>query len=470
MKLQIKHIIFSGFITLALFGSCKKDFLNLPPYTSIDEIDALKTDTDLESAITGTYAGLRSADLYGRSFPIFGEVWADNVLISSRNSGRYTDIYHLNFTINSGWFRDTWINAYRVINRANKIIDSKPTGDEQAINQYKGEAHAIRAMLYFDMVRLYARPYTDNPSGMGLPLVLKFDIDAKPERSSVDAIYKQVLADLDQANTLITKPNNSGRITKYAVRALQARVNLHKGDAASNRLALDIAKDVIDNSGVKLVTLSEVDAYWKATGSRPLGIETLFEVVSDQIDNAGFDELPYFFGQLGYGDGLAYKSLYDLYSDDDVRKNLIQVGVRAGAENPAHIIMKYPDLEKYGTKKILRISEVYLTAAEAAYKLNQEEDARKYLAELLKVRDPSITVTESGTALFEKIILERRKELAFEGDRFHTLNRLKRDITGRLLSQSEDIPYANHRRVAPIPQEEMDRNDKLKQNDGWVKN
>lgn len=95
--------------------------------------------------------------------------------------------------------------------------------------------------------------------------------------------------------------------------------------------------------------------------------------------------------------------MYDLYSATDERKKLIEVGVRANAENPAFIIKKYPDLEKYGTKKILRISEMYLTAAEAAYNLGQEGVARDYLAALLKERDAAATVTESGAALFPEL-------------------------------------------------------------------
>lgn len=467
MKLNIKSNLLIGFLCLTILGSCKKEFLNLPPYTAVDEKEALLTDTDLLSAVTGTYAGMRVFDLYGRSIPLMGDLWADNVTLSTRNAGRYTEIFNLNFVINNQWYTGIWTNAYRVINRANNIIHSTPTGNEVNINQYKGEAYAIRALMYFELVRFFARPYTDNPNGMGVPLVLKFDIEGMPARNTVDEVYKQVLADLGQAYTLITTGTNTSRFTKYAVRALEARVNLHKGNNAAYQLALNEAKEVIDNSKVTLVPASGLGAYWNATGSNTLRTETLFELVSDQIDNAGFDELAYFFGQQGYGDGLAYKSLYDLYSATDERKKLIEVGVRANAENPAFIIKKYPDLEKYGTKKILRISEMYLTAAEAAYNLGQEGVARDYLAALIKERDAAATVTESGAALFERIILERRKELAFEGDRYHTLNRLKREVTGRERSQAPTIPYSNFRRIAPIPQTELDRNPELKQNDGW---
>jgi len=467
MKLRFKSILLVGIILGGLLSSCSKDFLDQPPYTSVPAEEALLTEADALSALTGSYAGLRVFDLYGRTIPLIGDLWADNVLISTRNAGRYTEIFNNNFVENNQWFTGLWQNAYRVINRANNIIHSTPTGSEANINQYKGEAYAIRALLYFELVRFFARPYTDNPAGPGVPLVLAFDIDAKPARATVEEVYTQILADLDQAYSLMTLAPSTGRFSKYAARALAAKVNLHKGTQASYQLAFDYAKDVIDNSGVDIVPASNLVSYWEATGSQSLGTETLLEIVSDQIDNAGFDELPYFFGQQGYGDGLSQKALYDLYTATDVRKELIIVGTRTRAENPAFIINKYPDLVNYGAKKILRISDVYLIASEAAYRLNQENVAKGFLSDLLAERDPAAEVTESGAALFERIILERRKELAFEGDRYHTLNRLKRDITGRVPSQATEIPYSDFRRVAPIPQAELDRNSNLEPNDGW---
>ncbi len=466
MKIKFKNIIFTGLVAGTLLSSCSKDFLDLPPYTSVPAETALLTEADALSALTGTYAGMRVFDLYGRTIPLMGDLWADNVKISTRNAGRYTEIYNLNFVENNQWFTGMWQNAYRVINRANNIIHSTPSGDEANINQYKGEAYAVRALLHFELVRFFARPYTDNPAGLGVPLVTTFDIEGKPSRATVEEVYTQVLSDLDEAYKLMSKAPNTGRFSKYSARALAARVNLHKGTPAANQLALNYAKEVIDNSGVDLVPMAGLEAYWGALGSHSFGNETLFEIVSDQIDNAGFDELPYFFGQTGYGDGLAHNAFYESYADTDVRKKLIIKGARVRAENPAYIINKYPDLVNYGTKKILRISEMYLTAAEAAYNLGNA-DAKTYLEALVTERDPSATVTETGSALLERIITERRKELAFEGDRVHTLNRLKRDITGRSPSSAATITYSNFRRVAPIPLTELDRNDNLEQNTGW---
>lgn len=452
--------------------SCSKEFLNQPPFTSVDTDKALLTDNDLKSAVTGTYAGLRGVDLYGRTLPLLGDLQADNVIISTRNAGRYTQHFNNTFLVNNAEVLGVWSASYRVILRANNVINSTPTVTVQAnVDQHKGEAYAIRALTYFNLVKTFARPYTDNPAGPGVPIVLDFDINGTPARATVEQVYELILADLDQAYSLM-KPaaSTTSRFSKYAARALAAEVQLNKGTAASYKLAYDYAKEVIDNSGVKLVPVSGFASYWESSSAQGTNAtETLFEIVSDQIDNAGFDELPYFFGQMGYGDGLTTKAVYDLYSETDVRKNLIIVGSRVRAENPAYIINKYPDLVAYGTKKVLRISTAYLIAAEAAYNLGDVTNAQTYLSKLLTERDPAnAAVTETGVDLFERIILERRKELAFEGDRFNTLNRLKRDITNRGSLIVPNFPYSDFHRVAPIPQAETDRSH-IDQNDGWVK-
>ncbi|WP_129717192.1 RagB/SusD family nutrient uptake outer membrane protein [Pedobacter sp. SYP-B3415] len=462
--MKFRYIVYTGMLMSTLVASsCKKSFFDEPPVTSIDARDALNTEADVLTALNGSYAGLRSSTLYGRAIPLLGDLMADNVLVSTRNSGRYTAQNNYNYVINNADVLGIWQNAYAVILRVNNIIASTPTGNAVNINQYKGEAYALRALCYFELVKFFARPYTDNPGGPGVPLVLKFDINAKPPRATVQQVYDQILSDLNQAFTLMTLTPAASRIGKYTALGLSAKVNLYKGTAESNQLAFDQARTVITSSGKALLTAGNFSNYWTAV--TPQTYETLFEVQSDQIDNAGFDELPYFYSQSGYGDGLATKGLYDLYSATDLRKGLITVGSRARAENPAYIINKISNTQSYGGKKVLRISEMYLIAAEAAYNLSRPADAVTNLTTLLAQRDPAATVTETGAALFERIITERRKELAFEGDRYPTLNRLKRDITGRSGSVPT-VAYTNYRRVFPIPQAEQDRNP-MTQNQGW---
>ncbi len=469
----IKIWTLSSLVFAALmFSSCGKDFLDRKPYTSRPADEALNTEKDVESALIGSYAGLRDADFFGRTIPLLGDLMADNVVVSNRNSGRYIAQFQYNFTVNDASIGYIWQDGYVVINRVNNIINAKVTGG--MVDQYKGEAYAIRALAYFELVNFFARPYTDDPNADGVPLVLQFDINGKPKRASVADVYKQILADLDQASSLMTSSTNTGRFSPAAVHALQARVNLFMGTTHSYQKTLSLCTDIINNSGISLVNAANLKAYWQKSASEPLGTETLFEVISDRIDNNGFNELSYIYSQEGYGDMLVNENFYKTYGDKDVRKSLVKVGVRqgTGGENPAYIATKNADVVNYGGKKILRLSEVYLNAAEAAFHLGDENGARNYLQTLISERDPSAAVTESGTALLDRIITERRKELAFEGDRLFTLNRLKRDILARTSANASGleyntIKYTDYRRVAPVPLVETDRNTNLTQNKGW---
>ncbi|RYY28181.1 MAG: RagB/SusD family nutrient uptake outer membrane protein [Sphingobacteriaceae bacterium] len=470
MKNTFKYIIMGSVAFSALFNSCKKDFLDRKPYTSVSTTDALKTASDMQIALTGTYAGLRSTNLYGRTLPVFGDLLADNIFVSIANSGRYLSEKTYSIVVNDDDVSSLWSNAYTVILRANNIIDA-PLADGTAVKQYKGEAYAIRALLYFNLVRLFAKPYTDDPAALGVPLALHSDYTSLPKRNTVTEVYTQILADLEQAYTLMSAYNGSGTLSKYAARAIEAKVNLYKGDYQK---AYEQSTDVISNSGFTLLTQADLPAYWASATPHDAGTksETLFEVVSDGVNNNSYDELSnlYVQGGTSYGDLLVTKFLYDLYNSTDVRKQLILVGTRAksGGENPAYIVNKYQNVSgDFDDKKVIRLSEVYLIAAEAAARLANTATALTYLNTLVAQRDAAITYASTGTQLLTDIQTERRKELAFEGDRFFDLNRLKQDINRTSEYPTGTIKYGDTRRVLPIPQTELNVNPNITQNPGY---
>ena len=450
-----------------LLSSCKDEFLDLDPYTQVTPDAAVKTETDLLNALRGGYAGLRNVNLYGRTIPVIGDLAADNVFISSKNSGRYFAFNNYSITNANADYEGIWNNAYNVILRANNIINSTIPSNAN-VDQYKGEAYSLRALMYFQLMRSFAKPYTENPSGPGVPLVLSYDPLLKPERSTVKQVYDQILSDLDKAYTLQTQYTGSTRFSKYASRALAAKVSLYMGN---NAQALTYANDVIANSGFSLVTATNFNSYWANVAGNPAStkVETLFEVSADATLNAGTDELGYIYSQAGYGDLIANETLYALYSSTDVRKGLITPGPRAGGEASAYIVTKYKAASgDRDDKKVLRMSEVYLIAAEAAQRSGDEVQALTRLNALMAQRDASKVYASIGAQLLEDIITERRKELAFEGDRFYDLNRLQRTIdrVGGIYSL-RNIPYSNTFRWGPIPQSERDANPNISQNPGY---
>lgn len=455
------------FLLLVFFSSCKKDFLDKAPYTSLSPTQALGTEADLQVALRGAYAGLRNSDLFGRTVPVAGDEFADNAYVSVKNSGRYIQFNTYAVTVADGNVGGFWTAAYNSILRANNIINSPLTGSVN-ITQYKGEAYAMRALCYFYLVRYYAKPYTDNPTALGVPIILENDVTKKAPRNTVTEVYAQIISDLDKAYTNITAFNGSIQFSKYAAKALQAKVYLYKGDNTNAKTA---ALDVINNSGFTSITTSNWSSYWGNGIPRTDKLETLFEVSSDGINNNGFDALTNIYNQSGYGDLLCADDLYALYSVTDIRKTAgFTTGVRGGL--PATFVQKYKNPNGSANPdntKIIRMSDVYLIAAEASLPTD-EPSALSFVNMIATKRDASFTgYTSTGAQLLKDIVTERRKELAFEGDRFGDMNRLKLDITraANFPSTALSLPYSDTRRLFPIPQAELDPNPNMKQNPGY---
>jgi len=451
-------------LAVTFLGSCKKEFLELNSPTAVPASVALSSEADLQTALRGAYAGMRSANYYGRSVPVFGDVLSDNGYISGQNSGRYTYGPNYTWTVANSDMANFWAQAYNVILRANNVINAEVTGG--GVDQIKGEAYGIRALTYFELVRYFARPYSDNPSGLGVPIITKYDVGFYPTRNTVAEVYQQILSDLDKAYTLATKFTNSSQFHKYAAQALRAKVYLNMGELITSK---ESALDVINNSGFTLVSAAGYKAYWDNPQVRTDKVETLFEISSDAVNNAGFDDLANIYHQTGYGDIIASDDLYALFSATDVRRTLYSIGTRGGLSSV--FVNKYPNpTGDRSDTKVLRLSEMYLIAAEASLPAN-EADALLYVNAITSRRNAT-PIASTGTQLFEDIINERRKELAFEGDRFHDLNRLKRDIarSTNWPAAQRSITYDNFRRVLPIPQSELDANPNIKsqQNLGYL--
>jgi hypothetical protein len=455
-------------VMLATFTGCKKEFLDLRPYTSLTPEDALATEGDLRVAMTGVYAGIRAVNIFGRTVPVLGDLMADNIYQHPQNSNRYTQYNLMAMSVNDGDAAGLWSSSYNAILRCNNIINSPLTGTP-VINQIKGEAKAVRALLYFTLVRFYAKPYNDNPAALGVPIVLTFDIAFKPARSTVAQVYDLILKDLGEAFTEMTTFTNSSLMHKWAARALEAKVRLTRNDMAG---ALTAANDVIANSGFTVVSATNYGAYWSSATFRTDRVETLFEVSSDPVGNNGFDALGYITNQLGYGDMVISDPLFAMLTDTDVRKALYRQSVAGQTRHPAVFIDKFKNIATDRDEtKLLRMSDIYLIAAEASVASNAT-NAQNFLNFVLSRRDPSAAaVTSTGQELTDAIIMERRKEFMVEGDRYHDLNRLKLSVerSTNYPASARSIAFTNPRRLLPIPEAEFNTNPGIagQQNPGY---
>jgi starch-binding outer membrane protein, SusD/RagB family len=455
-----------------LITSCKKSFLELDPYAEVPTDLAITSESSMQTAVYGMYSQLRNANLYGRTLPLVGDLLADNLFISTTNSNRYIPEYNYTGTSTLANASGTWAAAYNAILRANNVIDAD-LPKTAITDQLKGEALTIRALMYFNLVNYYAKQYSVDPAADGVPLVLTFDPNLKPARAKVSEVYAQMEKDLTDAFAMMTNTTkNSSFVTKYAARALQARVYLFKQDWTKAR---DAALDVVNNGGYTLATAANLAAYWKNPAPVSNKQETIFEVTSDNVNNNGTNALSYFFDQTGYGDALSSDDFYNKFTATDARRELFTNGTRAGLS--VKIVNKYPNTNLVSDKddtKVLRYAEVLLTLAEAYYRLNDEPNARLYLNQVAQRRDPAFAgYSSTGTQLLEDILLERRKELAFEGMRYLDLQRLNRDVVRVNVNSNYVgvtplvIPVTNNRRIFAIPQDERDANPNITQNPGY---
>ena len=270
-------VVFSG---LFLLGSCESA-LEIDPRQSIDANGALNTPDAVDAALNSVYARLRSVRNYGRDLLALSDALAD-VGQTTSNSGRL--IGENNNQPNAHFQAGFWQNSYFAINEANLILAGLQgvEGASQAQrDRWEGEAKFLRALYYFDLVKVYSYiPTAIYQPGVidqgGIPLVTEGVITSdaafnrSPARATIDEVYNQIYADLEDAKRLLTS-----RGVQYgssaAASALLSRVALYKGDwtkaVAESTLALD------SNVGTVLSGEAYISG-WRAT----INPESMFEV------------------------------------------------------------------------------------------------------------------------------------------------------------------------------------------------
>jgi hypothetical protein len=270
---------------------------------------------------------------------------AAHAFLSSQNSGLYTGFNLYNMVVTDGYASNILFNAYQAIKKANLIINSGLAITNDNISQLFSEAYAIRGMVSFDLCRNYALPYAKDPNGPGVPIVLSFNQNAKPARSSIKDVYAQAISDLNKAYSLAkfnqgttmtsqstgqSRTVNSSFCAKYAISVLLAKVYQHMGDWAN---AKNTALDVVNNGGFSLVPSIGLVDYWKGTTPRTDRVETMFEVTSDANNSVSDGTLAnlYVPKPIGsYGDILATQDFYNSHSLTDLRRQLYNPSTRSG--------------------------------------------------------------------------------------------------------------------------------------------
>lgn len=486
---KLSFLIIVCFSTL-LF-SCKDD-LDVSPFDRLEESKALQTPTDFTIALRGTYLRLLGGvdgDYYPRK-NILADVLSDNLIISQAGRRSLQSYYQFKLDANSTWGSGLFY-SYGTIDRANRIIENiNNLPDGPFKNDVLAQAKALRALGHFDAVTSFAPSFLavdPNSPNSGVPIKSSSDAADLPARATLNQTFDFIISELVESKSLAANHRTSvasGFMNQAAISALLTRVYLYKGDFAQAKAEAESAISLIGSADIAIGSIEEFPKIWKDNSAGNAGV--LFKVLVTEQDNV-FPGTEYSQTSPGAGVRSEYVptlELYNLYSDSDVRKSSYFL-------TSAYNGSLYNNIIKYSSRpassanvvdvKVLRGAEVYLSLAEAAYNTGDEAAALQALDAVRSRRYTDFTSPqETGSQLYDAIMLERRLELAFEGHRYYDLKRLglpiRRSATegeiadGSGLPAPADtrfIPGNDYRFTMPIPTEERQANPNFAQSPNY---
>ena len=486
------YIIFAV-LGLLLITSCE-DFLDVRPSNYANPETSITTATDAKVALNGLMRKMTSADYYGRNFVIYGDAKGGDFAI--RSQGRGLDYYYtFNHSASSNSGSGFWNQIYNCILQANNMIVNiqkiEDAGKGSALlSEYNAQAMTARALMYFDLVRLYGKPYNMDKASFGVPVVLEpLEFTAQPTRASVEAVYTQILKDLTEAAPMLSKDKvtTKGYLNYYANKAIEARVHLSMDNFTGSLAA---AEEVI-NSG-KFSLYSNTD--WVGSWAVQFGSESVFELaIFPSEADLTTSSLGYYLLRKGKKTGaMGWFMASDYWI---ARMNQDPTDIRWGImeRDESSTSRKGSSLKYVGGSalagdknsisavnvKVIRLSEMYLVAAEAALSLPTPDKAKaaSYLNQIRK-RAPGLTPADETTVTIDMIIDEKSKEFFAEGLRYFDMIRLNRTIEFNdefispavvITHRSKTVDRTFYKTILPISKAELDANPAIasQQNPGY---
>ncbi len=464
------------------------DFLEQSPSTSLPSDEAITSVDDLTNAVNGVYAmlvytsDLSSSGQYQYTpcgdFTLYADLKGDDAYYP-KNSNHITPLARYDHDETSDHAEGFYAVFYKALGQVNDVLKTAEgltvaDADKDTYNDFMGQLHALRGYLHFNLAILYAQIPTVTGVSMdaansGIPISDEvFATDYKASRSTLTETYNFITTEFKTAIDLLSSDKSDGKMNKWAAEALLARTYLYLGDYNN---ALQYANDVIQNaSNYRLYTIDEYPNVW----SEAYSVESLFELTTSDTYNAQRYSIGYYTDLDGYGECGALESFYNYMQSDanDVRSQLVILKTD-DSDLSAYCSNKYPGQSGVvsplyvNNPKIIRMSEVYLIAAEAAVNggtATGAETAVSYYNTLRKNRISNYTDATSVT--LNDVLAEYRKELNFEGHRFFDLVRNNITFTNNYVGE---ISSTNNKVIVAIPQREIDISgaDVLIQNPGY---
>ena len=391
------------------------------------------------------------------------EVRSDNCF-SNGNSGRFSTQAEFEYNKNTDYI---WNNAYALIANLNIIINtnvSTLSGNQDRGRHIQGQALALRAMAHYDLLRSFGQQHAATPGNLGIPIVQQFKGEEFPPRNTIDEVKTAIYEDLETAFSMMDPSFDTSKIfvSKFAAKALESRVAIYFKDW---QRAKDAAKAVIDSGNYSIITSDNFVSSWQSDQNA----NSIFELAFANDDNRGSNSLAYIYrfpgdSPAGYGDVQVVSTVINLFEDSDVRK-----GILGYQDNGTRLrnMGKYPDTAT-GTDNIplIRYEEIILNYAEALFEINNSDSEALTNLNLITSNRGATAYTEVTK---ENLLLERRKELMFEGFRFDDMMRTGQNVVVLGANQNviQTLNYPNDKFTFPIDIDEINANSNVVQNAGY---
>lgn len=524
-------------LAIIMLGSCSEDFLDISNPTGFSPQYFPKTMEDMEQVTTSIYGQMTQIGLFGKRIFAKGTFVTDHTVdMAWIADANWNQLATNQITADNTYVTTLWYGFYKMISCANTVLeevdqinrDKFSEADLQRLSQMKGEALFWRGWAHQQLVAIWGEGFPANGDGEKQGVPIRLQVASSPEllnmsRSSVNAVYAQVLADYQEAEKLLPAnwedASDYPRPTAYAVKSYIGQLNLWMGNTDNAKTAL---KDVIEHSGKELVTFEEYEQmfnekqtkfnresileiglkngnsganFWNSEGSQYALLAALcFKNANGEVEAAGW-------GNIFFHDS----NIRRFGTDPRLHIVALEPGTPVVMRGIQTEVMKYKDIEEsyqgWSMRKyipmdacvgdspytgnsvginmyLMRLADVYLMYAEACLN-NDEATAREYINKVrrraydLPTDIPSdIDITSNGTELVNDLREERFKEFCGEGIQ-HWIDvcrwkTLKDEINQWYSTTRSGAPsYDEQDLYYPIPRTELENNPNMKQSAGY---